>query len=430
MTALGVVLLMVAFMATSMAAAFTMMLPGALYYWCEGIPLQILPQKMANGVQSFPLLAVPFFVLAGELMNRGGITDRLVRFAMVLVGRFTGGLGHVVVVSNVVMAGISGSAAADAAGTGSVLIPAMIKRGYTAAFAAAVVGAAATIGPIIPPSIPMVIYGAVAEVSTSRLLIGGVIPGLLMALYLMIAIYLIAGKRGYPREAASTWREVLVATLEALPALGMPFIIVGGIVLGAFTPTEAAVVAVLYALLFGMLIYRELSVRDLWTIAGNTSTTVAAILFLFGATNILGDVMTRERVDEWLSSFILGYVTDPLAILLVVNIMLLILGIALEPIPLMLILIPVLAPLMLKIGVDPVHFGVVMVLNLMIALLTPPVGMVMFVIMRIAKCSMWDYTREVWPFLAALLAVLLLTTYVPELVLWLPDTLLGARSAP
>jgi len=419
---------MVVLMATPMMAAFTMLIPGALYYWLEGIPLQILTQKIANGVQSFPLLAVPFFVLAGELMNQGGITDRLVRFAMVLVGRFTGGLGHVVVVSNVVMAGISGSAAADAAGTGSVLIPAMIKRGYTAAFAAAVVGAAATIGPIIPPSIPMVIFGALAEVSTSRLLIGGAIPGLLMGIFLLLINYIVSRKRGYPREASPTGREFAKATLEALPALGMPLIIVGGIVFGAFTPTEAAVVAVLYALVFGLLIYRELKLRDLWRIAGSSSALVAAIMILIGATSVLGDVMTREHADEWLSAFALGYSSNPVVILLMVNILMLILGIALEPIPLMLILIPVLVPLMVKIGVDPVHFGVVMVLNLMIGLLTPPVGMVMFVMMRFAKCSMWEFTREVWPFIAALLIVLLLITYIPALVLWLPNTLLGVSS--
>lgn len=417
--------LMFVLMGTPMAVAFTMLLPAGLYYWLNGVPLSVLPQKMASGAQSFPLLAIPFFVLAGELMNTGGITDRLVRFANVLVGRFIGGLGHVVVVSNVIMAGISGSAAADAAGTGSVLVPAMIKRGYTPAFSAAIVSAAATMGPIIPPSIPLVIFGALAEVSTSRLLIGGVIPGLLMGAYLMVANYLVARKRGYPREDPLPWGDVLRAIVKALPALGLPFIIVGGIVLGAFTPTEAAVVAVVYALVLGMLIYRELKLRDLWGVAGRVSAMVAAIMFLIGATNILGDVITRERMDEAITSFFLGYSTNPKIILLLVNIMLLILGIPLEPIPLMLIFIPVLVPLMTKIGVDTVHFGVVMVLNLMIALLTPPVGMVMFIMMATAKCSMWEFTKEIWPFMVALLAVLFLITYVPSLVLWLPNTLLG-----
>jgi tripartite ATP-independent transporter DctM subunit len=418
-------LLMFILMGTPMAAAFTMIVPSGLYYWLSDVPLSVLAQKMASGAQSFPLLAIPFFVLAGELMNTGGITDRLIHFANVLVGRFTGGLGHVVVVSNVIMAGISGSAAADAAGTGSVLIPAMVKRGYAPAFSAAIVAAAATIGPIIPPSIPMVIFGALAEVSTSRLLIGGVIPGLLMGAYLMVTNYLVAKRRGYPREAASTWREVFTATVKALPALGLPFIIVGGIVLGAFTPTEAAVVAVVYALVLGMLIYRELKLRDLWGIAVRTSAMVAAIMFLIGATNILGDVMTREHIDKTISSFFLGFTANPMVILLMVNIMLLVLGIPLEPIPLMLIFIPVLVPLMNEIGVNTVHFGVVMVLNLMIALLTPPVGMVMFIMMSMSKCTMWEFTKEIWPFMVALLAVLLLIVYIPGLVLWLPDTLLG-----
>jgi len=426
--AIFTMVLMFVLMGTPMAVAFTMLVPGGLYYWFNGVPLTVLPQKMANGAQSFPLLAIPFFVLAGELMNTGGITDRLVRFANVLVGRFTGGLGHVVVVSNVIMAGISGSAVADAAATGSVMIPAMIKRGYTPAFSAAIVAAAATIGPIIPPSIPLVIFGALAEVSTSRLLIGGVIPGLLMGAYLMVANYLVAKRRGYPREDPPTWGDVFRATVKALPALGLPFIIIGGIVLGAFTPTEAGMVAVVYALVLGMFIYREMKLRDLWGVVGRVSTMVAAIMFLIGATNILGDVMTREHIDQSISSFFLGFTTNPMIILLMVNIMLLILGIPLEPIPLMLIFIPALVPLMAKIGVDTVHFGVVMVLNLMIALLTPPVGMVMFVMMSTAKCSMWEFTKEIVPFFLALLVVLVLTTYIPGLVLWLPNTLLGVRA--
>jgi C4-dicarboxylate transporter DctM subunit len=420
-------ILMFVLMGTPMAVAFAMLIPGGVYYWLHGVPLSVLPQKMASAAQSFPLLAIPFFVLAGELMNRGGITDRLVRFANVLVGHLIGGLGHVVVMTNVIMAGISGSAAADAAGTGSVLVPAMVKRGYTPAFAAAIVAAAATIGPIIPPSIPMVIYGALAEVSTSRLLIGGVIPGLLMGVYLMVANYLVAKKRRYPREDRATGKDVLKATVKALPALGLPFIIVGGIVLGAFTPTEAAAVAVVYALVLAGLIYRELTWRDLWEVARRTSAMVAAIMFLIGATNIVGDLVTRERIDESISSFFLSFTENPLLILLMVNIMLLILGIPLEPIPLMLIFIPMLAPFMAKIGVDPIHFGVVMVLNLMLGLITPPVGMVMFVMMSMAKCSMWEFTKEILPFFIALLAVLVLITYVPSVVLWLPDLLLGAR---
>jgi tripartite ATP-independent transporter DctM subunit len=424
--AVFLMILMFILMATPMAAAFTMIVPGGIYYWLSGVPLSVLAQKMASAAQSFPLLAIPFFILAGELMNTGGITDRLIRFANVLVGHFTGGLGHVVVVSNVIMAGISGSSAADAAGTGSVLIPAMIKRGYAPAFSAAIVGAASAIGPIIPPSIPMVIFGALAEVSTSRLLIGGVIPGLLMGAYLMIANYLVAKRRGYPREAPTTWRGVFTATIKALPALGLPFIIVGGIVLGAFTPTEAAVVAVVYSLVLGVLVYRELKLSDLWGIAVRTSAMVAAIMFLIGATNILGDVMTREHIDDTVSSFFLGFTSNPIIILLMVNLMLLILGIPLEPIPLMLIFIPVLVPLMSKIGVNAIHFGVVMVLNLMIAPLTPPVGVVMFIMMSMAKCTMWEFTKEVWPFMVALLAVLFLITYAPGLVLWLPDALLGA----
>lgn len=427
--ALGIMVLMFALMATPMAVAFAMLLPGGLYYWLTGVPLQVLPQKMAGGAQSFPLLAIPFFVLAGELMNTGGITDRLVRFANVLVGRFTGGMGHVVVVSNIVMAGMSGSAAADAAGTGAVLVPAMMKRGYSAAFSAAIVAAAATIGPVIPPSIPMVLFGAVAEVSTSRLLIGGVVPGLLMGLYLMAANYWVAKKRGYPREPAPTWSQVGWAAVQAIPALVMPVLIIGGIVLGAFTPTEAAAVAVVYAILLGVFFYHELTLVALWHVAQRSAVMIGAVMFLVGATNILADVITREQLDDQLVAFFVGVSTNPLVILFMVNVLLLILGIPLEPIPVMLIFIPVLMPLMTTIGVDPVHFGVVMVLNLMIGLITPPVGMVMFVMLAMAKCSMAEFTKELVPFFIALLCVLFLITYIPSLVLWLPNTLLGVSRA-
>jgi len=425
--AIAILVLMFALMGTAMPVAFAFIISGTAYYWLEGVPLQVLPQKLANACQSFPLLAIPFFILAGELMNTGGITDRLIRFASVLVGRFAGGLGHVVIVSNMIMAGISGSAVADASGTGSVLLPAMIKRGYSPAFAAAIVAAAATIGPIIPPSINLVVYGALADVSTSRLLIGGVIPGVLMGLYLMGANYLIARKRRYPKEAAPSRRDLMRAFIDAAPAMMMPVIIVGGIVLGAFTPTEAAVVAVVYALVLGGLVYRELKPRDLWAVVGRVSVLVASIMFIIAAVTITGDVMTRERIDEGLVKYALSVSNNPLVILFMVNILLLVLGIPLEPLPLMLLFIPILVPLMVKIGVDPVHFGVVMVLNLMVALLTPPVGMLIFVMCAMAKCSMWEFTKELWPFLIALLAVLFLITYVPSLVLWLPNTLLGVR---
>lgn len=427
--AIGVMVLMFVLMATAMPVAFAVVFSGTAFYVLDGSSLQILPVKMANAAQRFPLLAIPFFILAGDLMNTSGVTDRLVRFASAAVGRFTGGLGHVVVFTNMIMAGISGSAAADASGTGSVLVPAMVKRGYAPAFAAAIVAAAATIGPILPPSIPMVVFGSLAEVSTSRLLIAGAVPGILMGVYLMGANYLVARRRNYPREPAVTWGQFGRAALDAVPALVMPVIIVGGIVGGAFTPTEAAVVAVVYALILGMFFYRELTLRDLWAIARRATVAIASIMFLIGAVTILGDVMTRLQIAEYFTSFVLGISSDPKIVLLLVNIMLLVLGIPLEPMPLMLIFIPILMPLMESIGVDPVHFGVIMVLNLMIALITPPVGMVMFIMCQMSKCSLLDFAKEILPFFGSLLLVLLIVTYWPDLVLWLPNLLLGESQA-
>lgn len=391
----------------------------------DDIPYEVIAQRFVTGVDSFPLLAVPFFILAGALMNTGGTTDRLVKLANVMVGRFTGGLGHVTVVSNMIMAGMSGSAAADAAGTGSVLIPAMKRAGFSPSFSAALTAAASTIGPIIPPSIPFVVFGVLASVSIGRLFLGGAIPGLLMGLYLMAAVYVIAKRRGYARGTPPAKGEMRKALWEALPALALPAIIIWGIVGGVVTPTEAAVIAVLYALFLGTVVYRELTWKNLHAIFGEAAMTTASVMFIVAASALLAWVLTREQAGPALVSFVLSISRDPYVVLLVLNVILLILGCFLETLSLMILLVPVLMPLIKALGIDPVHFGVMFTLNLMIGLITPPVGMSMFIACRIANIQITEFAREIGPFVLVLVAVLLVVTYFPSVVLFLPNLLMG-----
>ncbi|MFZ9415328.1 MAG: TRAP transporter large permease [Alphaproteobacteria bacterium] len=419
-------IIFVVLLAIGAPVAVAMGLTGAIAVtMLDEIPLEVIAQRFVTGVDSFPLLAVPFFILAGALMNTGGTTQRLVRLANVLVGRFTGGLGHVNVVSNMIMAGMSGSAAADAAGTGSVLIPAMARAGYSRPFAAALTAAASTIGPIIPPSIPFVVFGVLASVSIGRLFLGGAIPGLLMGLYLMAAVYIIARRRGYARGAKPTGGEVWTAFRDALPALMLPAIIVWGIAGGVVTPTEASVLAVLYALFLGTVVYRELSWDSTFAIFGEAAMTTATVMFIVAASALLAWVLTREQAGPQLVRLVTSVSTDPFVILLVLNVILLILGCFLETLSLMILLVPVLMPLIKTLGIDPVHFGVMFTLNLMIGLITPPVGMSMFITCRIAGIQVAEFAREIWPFVIALVAVLLVVTYFPSVVLFLPNLVMG-----
>jgi len=323
------------------------------------------------------------------------------------------------------MAGMSGSAAADAAGTGSVLIPAMARAGYSRPFAAALTAAASTIGPIIPPSIPFVVFGVLASVSIGRLFLGGAIPGLLMGLYLMAAVYIIARRRGYARGAKPTGGEVWAAFRDALPALMLPAIIVWGIAGGVVTPTEASVLAVLYALFLGTVVYRELSWDSTFAIFGEAAMTTATVMFIVAASALLAWVLTREQAGPQLVRLVTSVSTDPFIVLLVLNVILLILGCFLETLSLMILLVPVLMPLIKTLGIDPVHFGVMFTLNLMIGLITPPVGMSMFITCRIAGIQVAEFAREIWPFVIALVAVLLVVTYFPSVVLFLPNLVMG-----
>ena len=387
--------------------------------------LLMLPARMYSGTTSFTLLAIPFFILAGNLMNTGGITQRLVHFAQCLVGHIRGGLGHVTVVTNMIMAGMSGSAVADATGTGVVLIPAMEKAGYPRAFSAALVGAASTIGPIIPPSIPFVIFGSITGTSVGRLFLGGFLPGVLMGILLMITVAILSKRREYRREQRATRREVLIAALQATPAWGAPIIIIGGILAGIFTPTEAAVAASLYALILGMLVYGEIKVADLPRILWETIQNTVQVMFIISAAGIFGFLLVRQQVPTMFVEGLMSLTTTPWVVLLIINVILLILGCFMEAIAIMLLTIPIFMPLIAQVGVDPVHFGVVLTLNLMIGLLTPPVGMVLYAVSAISKVPLWPLVKELWPYIVALTVCLFLVTYIPNLVLWIPNLVMG-----
>jgi len=404
----------------AMGMASLLYLVGLAFFGTIPIPLTLIPQQLMAGVDSFPLLAVPMFILAGELMSRGGVTQRLVRFSAVLVGHIKGGLAQVSVLANVIMAGMSGSAAADLAATGSLLIPGMVKRGYPADFASAVIASASTIGPIIPPSLPMVIIGSMVSVSVGQLFMGGVVPGLIMGLAMMIVVYRFASKAQLPVEPRATRAEVLHATWDGALALFMPAIVLGSIVLGIATPTEAAVVAVVYAWLLGVFVYREIKWSELPAIFTNVAITSAAVMVTVAAAQLFGWITAAEGLGNAIGAWLTSLTRNPYVILMLINVVLLVLGMFMEPIPIMLLTVPILFPVITKLGIDPVHFGVVVTLNLMIGCLTPPVGINLFLASAISGVPVMKVARASTAFIVVLLIVLALITYIPQLVLWLP----------
>jgi TRAP-type transport system large permease protein len=391
-----------------------------------GLPFSLLAQRALVGADSYALLAIPFFILAGNLMNSGGITTRIIDFANAVVGRFRGGLAQTTVVSAMLFSGISGSAVADATALGKVLIPAMKKQGYGGPFSAALMAASAVNGPIIPPSIPLVIYGlSVGKgVSVAALFLGGLVPGILLGLSLMAMAYYISVKRNYPAFERVPWREIPRRALPAMWAMLMPVIILVGVTGGIVTVTESAAVAVVYALVIGLLVYRELSVKDLFQILIQTALDSALVMFIIALASGFGYLMAISGLPREIAAWISSISTDPLVILLLINGLLLVVGCFMEAIAAMLILIPVLIPIVQAVGIDLVHFGLVMVFNLMLGLLTPPVGILLYICANFAEVKLEDEVREVLPFLGMGLLVLLLITAFPTLVLWLPNLLL------
>ncbi|MFB3816075.1 MAG: TRAP transporter large permease [Candidatus Methylomirabilales bacterium] len=385
----------------------------------------MIAQRMMYGINNFVLLAVPLFILSARLMNTSGITDRLFRFATTLVGFLPGGLGHANCVGSLIFAGMSGAAVADAAGLGQVEIKAMDDAGYDHEFSVAITAASSTIGPIFPPSIPMVIYGLVGGVSVGRLFLGGVVPGMLMTGALMLMVGCYAHRRGYPRSPFPTLAGVALATAHALLPLLTPAILLGGIWTGWFTPTEAAGVAVVYALILGTMIYRELGWKDVVRVFIDSARDTAALGFIVAAASFYGWLLMRTGIPGRIVSTLLGISQDWLVLMLIINLLLLIVGCFFETIVALLILGPILLEVTSKVGIDPVHFGVVMVLNLMIGLLTPPFGVVLFVMQQVGNISFERVVRATAPFIVPLVLVLALISVFPPLVTWLPDAVMG-----
>ena len=388
--------------------------------------LTMVPARMYSSTTSFTLLAIPFFILTGNLMNAGGITLRLFRFAQNLVGHLRGGLGHVVVVSAMIFAGMTGAAVAEAAALGTVELEGMIKRGFDRKFSAAILASASTIGPVIPPSIPFVIYGSITGTSVGRLFLGGFVPGFLMGIALMIIVYMVSRRRNYPKERRATFRELMDSALGAMSAIATPIIIIGGMVSGIFTPTEAAVAATVYALILTLFIYKEVKIRDLPRILWETLEASVKVLFIISAAGIFGWLLIHQRVPEMVIQGLMSLSHKPGVVLLIINIILLILGCFMEGICIMLLTIPVFMPMIAKLGIDPVHFGVMMTLNLMVGLLTPPVGMVLYTLASISKVPVWGLAHELRWHMVALMVVLFLVTFVPGFVTFVPNLFMGS----
>ena len=389
-----------------------------------GLSPSIIPQKMAQAMNSFPLVAAPLFILMGNLLGAAKLTDRIVRFATSLVGALRGGYAHASILSSMIFAGMVGSAVADAAGTGAVEVRAMKKAGYRPETAAAISAAAATIGPIIPPSLPMVIYGVSADASIGRLFLAGVIPGLLMGVSLMIMVAFIAPRQGLPRLAFGGLCDVWIAFKESVWALLAPVILLGGMFSGLFTPTEAAAVADLYALFLGFVVYRTLKLKDLPEILVNAAETTGIVMVLVMAAGALGWCMSISRIPQMVAPALVAAIHQPLVFLFASNLILLVVGCFMEALAAMLILIPILVPAAIGFGIDPVQFGLIMIFNLILGTIHPPIGVVLFVMARIADVSFEQISRAILPWLAPLLVVLVAITIWPALTLWLPGFLM------
>jgi len=418
------VVLMIVFMAFGVRIFYAIALSSIIYVLLmTDMSLLVIVQRVTSGADSIVMLAVPFFLLAGELMNRGGITDRLVRFALSMIGQVRGGMSFVVVVVNMIMAAVSGAAIASGAAVGSVMIPTMEKQGYSRGFAGAINAAAATIGPVIPPSVGFIIYASVSNASVGKLFIAGTIPGIIAGFVLMIIGYYIAIKRNYPAGEKRNAKEVWTSFKKASWSLLMPVIILGGIISGIVTPTEAGVIAVIYGLFVGMIIHKEIKFRDIPEMLSSTAKSTAQIMVIIAGAAAFGWLITREvNPTEFIAAFT-NFTSSRTILLLALLVFILLLGTVMEGGSIMIILTPLLLPVLANYNIDIIHFGVVFQLAIMIGLLTPPVGMLLFVISGAGKVSLNEILKNIWPFYIGLFVVMLLVTFFPDIALWLVNIL-------
>jgi C4-dicarboxylate transporter, DctM subunit len=400
--------------------AFALGISTFTYILFAGYPLIIIPLKMYSGIDVFVLLSIPGFILAGNLMNSCGMTDRIINFSNNILGHIRGGLALANIGASMVFSGISGTAISDTASIGSVMIPAMKKEGYEADFSCAVTASSSTIGPIIPPSLPMIIAGSLTGLSIGKLFLAGAIPGLLLAMGFMVVSYAISRRKNHPKQLKATWRQRGKSFIHAFWALLMTFLILFGIVGGVFTPTEASVVAVLYALLIGTLFYRTLNWKSIYNVLTNSAGTTASLMVLVGFANLFGWILVSEQVPQTLAEMLLAITQNKFMLLLLINILLIIVGTFMETIAALLIVYPILLKVAISAGIDPIQFSVIAVLNLIIGLNTPPVGVCLFVASSIGKVPLEKVAKAVIPFLLVSLVVLMLVSYVPAISLFLP----------
>ncbi len=405
----------------------SMGLSSAVYctiFWSSS-SFTTIPLEIVNFLNNFAFLAIPFYFLAGDLMNAGGITRRLVDFSTAIIGHIRGGLSHVNIIASMVFSGVSGSAVADTSAIGSVLIPAMIKEGYTASYAAAVTATSSTIGPVIPPSIPLVMYALLTEESVGKLFLGGAIPGTLMGLYLLATSYIISKRRNYPSHPRVPLEQMAKVVIDAGLALMMPIIIIGGIVSGMVTPTEAGALAVAYALVLSLFIYREINIKDIPRLFAKSMLSSANVMAIIASAGIFSYLVAEMRAGEVILRLFTSFSQSKWVILCIINIFFLLWGFVLDPMTAMVVIVPMLMPLIRAVGIDPVHFGVIVTVNLMIALVTPPVGYLLYLSATISGARFEDVVKESYPFLIALLVTLICVTFIPDLTLWLPQILMG-----
>lgn len=420
---LSIVIVFFALLAIGVPIGFTLGLSGilGLYLMGSGVTLfSMAPLQYFSGLDMFTLMAMPFFIFAGEIMNKGGITQRLVRFSNILAGNIRGGLAHANIIASVFFAGMTGAAVSDTAAIGTMLIPAMKDDGYDLDFSAAVTAASSIIGPTIPPSNMMVIYGSLMNVSIAGLFAAGFLPGLVLAALLMVMTAYLSWKRGYPKGLKTTFKEKILGFKDAIIPLLMPVIILGGILSGIFTPTEAAAVAVFYAMIVGFFVLKTITPKDLVPMLIKTARITGSVFLIIGAAGILSWVLAINQVPQAIAAFLLATTGNPKVILLLILILMLIVGMFMDIAAALIILGPILHPIAMSIGMAPIHFGIVMVLSLNIALMTPPVGACLFVACSISKLSLWQLSKAIWPYIIMEVLALFIVAYVPEISLFLP----------
>ena len=403
--------------------AFSLGLSSLFYLFTNNIPLTVISQKFYSGMDSFTLLCIPGFMLAGALMNGGGITRRILNFCNSFLGHFRGSLALVNIVASMVFAGISGTAIADVCSLGSMLIPAMVDDGYDDDFSVAVTAASSVVGPIIPPSVPMVIAGSCVSISVGKMFQAGIIPGTLLGMALCIPTYIISVKRNYPRHDRAGWKVRLETTKDAIWAMLMPVILLGGILSGVFTPTEASIVTCVYALVVGVFVYKEIQITDVPRIVWENIRACASIIVLIGLANVFAYILTAERIPQMVANSILSITDNRIVVILLINVVLLFVGMFMESLAAILITFPVLLPVATAVGMEPVHFALMAILNLMLGLTTPPVGMCVCTGAQIGKISAFKAFKATIPFLATSLIVLMLVSFIPQLTLWIPSIL-------